>query len=85
MSNHYTATHPQSRFVGQVVALRTEPGVRYALRGAQLTTTRPDGATDERQIDVDELTDLLAHRFGIGLTPEEAARLRHAAANRAVV
>jgi N-hydroxyarylamine O-acetyltransferase len=43
--NHYTATHPRSRFVGQVVALRTEPDVRYAL----LTTTRPDGATDDRQ------------------------------------
>jgi N-hydroxyarylamine O-acetyltransferase len=80
--NHYTATHPRSRFVGRVVALRTEPDVRYALRGAQLTTTRPDGAADERQVDVGEVPDLLAARFGIGLSPEEAACLRQVAVNR---
>lgn len=80
--NHYTATHPRSPFVGQVVALRTEPDVRYALRGTQLTTTRPDGAAEERQIDVDDLPDLLAERFGIGLGAEEAAGLRRASVNR---
>ena len=80
--NYYTASHPRSPFTGQMVALRTEPDVRYALRGMQLTTSRPDGDAHERRIDVEELADVLAERFGIGLTPEEEAGLRQAAVNR---
>ncbi len=75
MYNHYTATHPRSPFVGQVVVLRTEPAVRYALRGRELTTTRPDGATQTREVPVDELVDLLADTFAITLDDEEAAGL----------
>jgi len=73
--NHYTATHPRSPFVGQVVVLRTEPDVRYALRGRELTTTRPDGATQTREVPVDELVDLLADTFAMTLDDEEAAGL----------
>ena len=76
--NHYTSTHPRSPFVGQVVALRTEPDVRYALRGTQLTTTRPDGAADSAGVDLDDLPGVLADRFGVGLDPGEQAALRHA-------
>ncbi len=76
--NHYTATHPRSPFVGQMVVLRTEPHVQYALRGRQLTTTRPDGATQTREVPVDELVDVLADPFGIGLDADEAAGLHRA-------
>ena len=76
--NHYTATHPRSPFVGQVVVLRTEPQVQYALRGRELTTTRPDGATQTREVGVDELVDVLADPFAIGLDAEEAAGLHRA-------
>jgi N-hydroxyarylamine O-acetyltransferase len=76
--NHYTSTHPHSPFVRQVVALRTEPHVRYALRGTQLTITRPDGTADSVGVDVDDLPGLLADRFGVGLDPDEQAALRDA-------
>jgi N-hydroxyarylamine O-acetyltransferase len=74
--NHYTSTHPRSPFVGQLVALRTEPYLQYALRGRELTTTRPDGATETRNVPVGELLDVLADSFGITLDAEEAAGLR---------
>jgi len=74
--NHYTATHPRSPFVGQVVALRTEPYFQHALRGRQLTTTRPDGATETRPLTADELPAVLAGTFGIRLDADEAVSLR---------
>lgn len=77
--NHYTATHPRSPFVGQMVVLRTEPYLQHALRGRQLTTTRPDGATTTRHIGVDELPDVLADLFGISLDADELIELRRVA------
>jgi N-hydroxyarylamine O-acetyltransferase len=76
--NHYTSTHPRSPFVGRVIALRTEPHVRYALRGTELTTTRPGGRTDSVGVDVDDLPGVLADRFGIRLDSGEQAALRKA-------
>jgi N-hydroxyarylamine O-acetyltransferase len=76
--NHYTATHPRSPFVGQVVVLRTEPDVQHALRGRQLTTTRPDGATETRPLTADELPAVLAGTFGIRLDADETEGLRRA-------
>lgn len=74
--NHYTATHPRSPFVGQVVALRTEPDTRYALRGRRLeTTTTPAGESETREVAPDELAAVLADPFGIVLTDEELAAL----------
>jgi N-hydroxyarylamine O-acetyltransferase len=78
--NHFTATHPRSPFVGQIVVLRTEPYIQHGLRGRELTTTRPDGATETRTLTVDELPDVLTGTFGISLGAEEWARLRRVAA-----
>jgi N-hydroxyarylamine O-acetyltransferase len=78
--NHYTATHPRSPFVGQLVALRTEPNVQHALRGRQLTTTRADGTTETVHLAHDELPDVLAELFGISLEPDEVAALPRMAA-----
>jgi N-hydroxyarylamine O-acetyltransferase len=80
--SHYTATHPRSPFVGQVVAFRAEPDARHALRGRQLTTTRPDGVTENRELAIEDLPDILAERFGVDLNAEEAAGLREVEANR---
>ena len=52
--NHYTATHPQSPFAARVVALRTEPWIQHALRGRELTTTRPDGTTEILELTAEE-------------------------------
>ncbi len=73
--NHYTATHPASPFVGQVVAIRTTLEVRHTLRGRELTTTRPDGSTERRELANSELIGVLRNTFGIALEPEDAARL----------
>ncbi len=77
--NHYTATHPSSPFVGRAVVLRTQPHVQHALRGQQLTTTRPAGAMETLDLTVDELPEVLSDLFGISLDPDEAAGLRRAA------
>jgi len=74
--NHYTATHPQSPFAGQVVALRTEPQIQHALRGRELTTTRPDGTSESLQLTVDEALGVLADLYGIALNAEDIAALR---------
>lgn len=76
VANHFTATHPHSPFVGRPVVLRTEPEVKYALRGRVLTTTRPNGSVEARDVALDELLDVLAEPFGIGLEADEAKRLR---------
>jgi N-hydroxyarylamine O-acetyltransferase len=81
--NHYTATHPGSPFVGQLVVLRTEPYAEHRLRGRELTTSRPDGPAESRLVAVDELTDVLAGTFGIDLGADEAAGLRRALGERA--
>lgn len=42
---------------------------------ARSRITRPDGATQTREVPVDELVDLLADTFAITLEDEEAAGL----------
>ncbi|CAN5212012.1 arylamine N-acetyltransferase [soil metagenome] len=74
--NHYTATHPRSPFAGQIVALRTTPDVKHALRGRLLTATRPSGATEEQQLSIDETIDVLCDLFAIRLDATEIALLR---------
>jgi len=74
--NHYTATHPRSPFTGQVVALRTDPEIQHALRGRELTTTRPDGTSATLRLTVDEVLGVLAELFGINLDAEDAVALR---------
>ncbi len=73
--NHYTATHPDSPFVGQVVAITTTPEVRNTLRGRELTITRPDGSTESRELAESEFASILRRTFGIVLEPNELARL----------
>jgi len=73
--NHYTATHPDSPFVGQVVAITTTPEVRNTLRGRELTITRPDGSTESRELAESEFASILRRTFGIVLESNELARL----------
>ena len=73
--NYYTATHPDSPFVGQVVAITTTPEVRNTLRGRELTITRPDGFTESRDLAESEFASILQRMFGIVLEPNELARL----------
>ncbi|MEV6395831.1 arylamine N-acetyltransferase [Streptomyces sp. NPDC051907] len=73
--NHYSSSHPQSRFVGQVVAQRPGREVRTALVRDGLTLSRPDGTVERRSVPVDELIAVLAGTFDIELDAAEAAAL----------
>ncbi len=73
--NHYSSSHPLSRFLGQVVAQRPGAGVRRALVRDTLSTVRTDGTAEERKVTVGELAGLLETDFGIELDDEERAGL----------
>lgn len=75
VQNHYTATHPDSPFVAGLVAQRSAPDCRYALRGNELEIITADGRVRRRTVGEDELIGLLSDTFGIALTEEEAAAL----------
>lgn len=75
MANHFTSTHPDSPFVGRLVAQRHGPDIRQVLLGRCLTVTRGDGSTDRSRLDVSTVPDVLERTFGIVLTAEERVRL----------
>ncbi|MGW3625333.1 arylamine N-acetyltransferase [Streptomyces sp. NPDC000880] len=71
----WSATHPQSRFVGQVVAQQSGPQVRRALVRGELTVLRPDGTSERRRIAAGEMTSVLEEVFGIELDAGDSAEL----------
>ncbi|MFD3725161.1 arylamine N-acetyltransferase [Streptomyces sp. NPDC058671] len=71
--NHYSSSHPQSRFLGQVVAQRPGTEVRRALVRETLSVMRTDGFTGERIVGAAELVATLETEFGIELDDEERA------------
>ncbi|MER5890133.1 arylamine N-acetyltransferase [Streptomyces sp. NPDC001941] len=73
--NHYSSTHPHSKFVGQVVAQRPGPGVRVALVRDELTMARTDGSSKRRTVAAAELGTVLADLFGIEATDAELSGL----------
>jgi len=75
VANHFTSTHPWSPFVGRLVVIRKNTDSRLRLHGRQLSLTRPDGSSDERQLTDPELTAALRDDFGLRLPPREIAGL----------
>ncbi|MGH3342843.1 MAG: arylamine N-acetyltransferase family protein [Carbonactinosporaceae bacterium] len=75
MANHFTATHPDSPFAGQLVVMSKHDDVRRRLLGRQLSTTRPDGTTEQRQLTDAELAAALRDEFGVPLTRPQVAAL----------
>ncbi|GHC81640.1 arylamine N-acetyltransferase family protein [Streptomyces flavofungini] len=73
--NHYTSTHPKSSFIRRPVLQRAAPEVRRRLTGAQLTLTRPDGSSGERDVPVSELRDTIVREFGVELGDDDFAEL----------
>jgi N-hydroxyarylamine O-acetyltransferase len=73
--NHYSSSHPQSRFLGQVVVQQPAAGARRALLRDTLSTVRTDGSAEERIVGVAELSATLEADFGIELDAEERAGL----------
>ena len=64
-ANHYTATHPDSRFVRTLTAQLPTPEVRYLLRNRELVLDRGGTATRRVLADDDELLAVLAEVFGL--------------------
>ena len=78
MANHFTSTHPESRFRQRVTAQLAAPGVRRILRGGELTID--DGTTITRRpiAGADDLAAVLGESFGLRLP--EGAKLPEAGA-----
>ena len=79
VSNWYLCTHPQSIFLAGVVAARTAPEARHALRNARYSIHTVDGATERRVIaNVDDYLETLSGPFQIRLpdAPQLRARLQ---------
>jgi N-hydroxyarylamine O-acetyltransferase len=69
VANHYTSTHPSSRFVQTLTAQRVTPDVRYLLRNREYEEVRAD-RRDRRELkSAEELRELLAERFGLRFPP----------------
>jgi N-hydroxyarylamine O-acetyltransferase len=68
LGNWYMSTHPDSRFVSELVAARAEPDRRYALRNNELAVHRLNGQTERRVLrTVPELRDALTDVFRLTL------------------
>ena len=73
VTSWYLSNHPQSHFVTGLMAARTEPGRRHALRNNSYSIHELNGPTRTRVLaSADELKRVLAGSFGIRL-PEGAA------------
>jgi N-hydroxyarylamine O-acetyltransferase len=64
-ANHYTATHPDSRFMRTLTAQLPSPVVRYRLRNRELMLDRGAGVSRRILADDDELLAVLAGTFGL--------------------
>lgn len=64
-ANHYTATHPDSRFVRTLAVQLPTPEVRYALRNRELILDRGGTVTRRVLADDAELLAVLAETFGL--------------------
>ncbi len=73
MANHYTSTHPDSRFTKTLTAQLPGPEVRRILRNLAYAELRGDQATG-RELAPEEVLPVLREAFGIEVP--EAARFR---------
>jgi N-hydroxyarylamine O-acetyltransferase len=64
IANHYTSTHPSSRFTQRLTAQMSSPDVRRILRDFDYVEERGSG-TVTREIRADELLAVLADKFGL--------------------
>lgn len=68
VANWYKSTSPKSYFTKNLMAARAVEGRRFALRNAEFSVHRPDGATERRTLRTPvELHEILADSFGVNL------------------
>ena len=73
MANHYTATHPDSRFVRMFTVQSASASARHILRGRSYSVRRAAGEVC-RELEPGEVVALVRGRFGLGLTSTEILR-----------
>jgi len=81
LANWYTATHPDSHFRHRLIVTCTTPEARHVLAGARLTVRSPDGATESRFLDAEQIERELAERFGLPVEPDWRPAIERAAAD----
>jgi N-hydroxyarylamine O-acetyltransferase len=64
-ANHYTATHPDSRFVRTLTVQLPTPDVRTMLRNREFIQDRGTTVTRRELANDDELLAVLAETFGL--------------------
>jgi N-hydroxyarylamine O-acetyltransferase len=69
LGNHFTATHPHSPFVQNLIVQKGSLSSRLSLRNRELTEVTALGTTVTTLAEDDLLLDLLADRFGLELPP----------------
>ncbi|KOX24147.1 arylamine N-acetyltransferase [Nocardiopsis sp. NRRL B-16309] len=69
--SHFLTSHPRSPFRNRLMAQRRAPGEQHVLTDTTLVTTRSDGTSEEREIGIGDVPDVLEEVFGIGLTARE--------------
>ncbi|MGH8389757.1 MAG: arylamine N-acetyltransferase family protein [Pseudomonas sp.] len=76
VGNWYVSTHPQSSFARQLMVARTGEGWRRTLNNGSFAIHTMGGESERRQVaDVQELTALLKHEFGIRV-PDRPSLIR---------
>jgi N-hydroxyarylamine O-acetyltransferase len=65
MANHFTSTHPSSRFVQALIAQRTATDVRRMLRDREYSEHRGETVAHRTLADDDEVLEVLADAFGL--------------------
>ncbi len=73
VANWFTATHPQSPFVDNMIAARADPdGARYSFFNGRLSVRRPPDPVERRMLDSDaEYGAVLSGTFGLSLPGAE--------------
>jgi N-hydroxyarylamine O-acetyltransferase len=75
VANHYTSTWWRSPFVTRAVVVRKDEDALRELIDGTLTTTRPDGSTEERTLAGGELAATLEDVFRLPLSADEVTAL----------
>lgn len=71
VGNWFTSTHPQSRFVQNLIVARLAQDRRFTLLNRELTIRDRSGAMEKRQLESPtELLQVLAECFGLEFPPE---------------
>lgn len=69
LANWYTSTHPESRFVQNLVVSRVDPHARYVLHNMRLSEYRGDTIERQEIEGPEALLRVLAERFDLHLPP----------------